>query len=78
MALLVPAVLLLLVALMTGRMWLLVVAAITWPLYIAGVLVGWWGDGVGDGWEYALITGTGASVSAAAVGIVIHRMRMRH
>ena len=59
------------VGVLTGR-WEavgLVVAAI--PVYYLGLNAGWWGHGVGDGWQYALLAATlvGAIAVAAAVGV---------
>jgi len=60
-----------------GRWQVVVVAAAAVPLYFAGLLAGWWGSGVGDGWQFALAIGTVAGTGAAALGVASRRVTNR-
>jgi hypothetical protein len=51
-----------------------VVAAALVPFYFAGLLAGWWGSGVGDGWQFALAGGTAASMVGAVTGVAVRRL----
>ncbi|MDQ5821964.1 MAG: hypothetical protein M3540_11040 [Actinomycetota bacterium] len=51
--------------------WVAVVpAGSVWPLYVLGLKQSWWGHGVGDGWEYALIVITAALILGSATGVL--------
>jgi hypothetical protein len=56
-----------------GRWWVLGLPAIVVPILYVGANYGWWGSGLGDGWQFALafvlvlaITATGAGLVARA------------
>lgn len=56
-----------------GRWWVLGLPAIVVPILYIGANYGWWGGGLGDGWQFALvfvlvlaITATGAGLAARA------------
>jgi len=51
-----------------------VVAAVLVPFYFAGLVAGWWGSGVGDGWQFALAIGTAASMVGAVAGVATRRL----
>jgi hypothetical protein len=51
-----------------------VIAAALVPFYFAGLVAGWWGSGVGDGWQFALAIGTAASTVGALVGVATRRL----
>lgn len=57
---------------------IIVVATASWPLYMWGLVEGWWGSGVGDGWRYGLVLGTviclAVSVAAVVVGWGLRRL----
>lgn len=56
------------------RRWLAVVVAIAlWPLFYAGLLLGIWGSGVGDGWEYAAALLTGVCAAGGVAGMALGR-----
>lgn len=56
------------------RSWLAVALVVgLWPGYIVGVLVGLWGYGVGDNWQYAAVIGTAAVAAGAVAGMVAGR-----
>jgi hypothetical protein len=44
-----------------------------WILYVAGREQEWWGSGVGDGWQIALIVGAVVAGVAGAAGVVARR-----
>lgn len=57
------------------RSWVVVAVVVTlWTAYIAGVLLGAWGNGVGDGWQYAAVIGTAAAATGAVAGMVARGM----
>ena len=49
--------------------WILVVPFAAVPIFYLGLLAGWWGAGVGDGWQYAFLIVLALSVLATAVAI---------
>lgn len=71
MTVLVTTVGLFLAALFAGRSWLFVLPATGWPLYFLGLHRGWWGHGIGDLWQYALIGVTLVGLLAVAVGLAL-------
>lgn len=54
-----------------GRSWLLIVAVCVWPVFFVGLLAGWWGSGVGEGWPYALVGLILVSVVGVFLGLLI-------
>ena len=54
-----------------GRSWLLIVAVCVWPVFFVGLLAGWWGSGVGDGWPYALVGLILVSVVGVLLGLLV-------
>lgn len=59
-----------------GRWPVVVPAAAVWPLYLLGRKEGWWGSGVGDGWQFALAFGVLLVAIATGTGVLARR-RMR-
>ena len=59
-----------------GRWPVVVPAAAAWPLYLLGRKEGWWGSGVGDGWQFALVFGVLLVAIATGTGVLARR-RMR-
>lgn len=56
-----------------GR-WIVIAPAVAiWALYFAGLKQEWWGSGVGDGWQAALVIGAGAAAIGSVVGVLIGR-----
>jgi hypothetical protein len=49
------------------------VAAVIWPLYFAGLRANLWGYGVGDGWAAVAAMLTIVSASAALAGVITGR-----
>ncbi|MEO6487980.1 MAG: hypothetical protein ABIO78_08590 [Thermoanaerobaculia bacterium] len=60
-------------AAIVGRWIVIAPAVVTWVLYVAGLKQHWWGSGVGDGWEAALLIGAGAAALGSLAGVVIGR-----
>jgi hypothetical protein len=53
-----------------ARSWFaLLLPAIGWPLFYGGLNQGWWGNGTGDGWQYAalLVSAVGVLTTGLAV-----------
>jgi hypothetical protein len=69
-----------LVGFIVGRWPAAFVAPGIWALYILGLTRHWWGYGVGDGWQFALVVGAAAAAVGAATGVLARRARyrMRH
>jgi hypothetical protein len=47
------------------------------PLYMLGLSQGWWGTGVGDGWQYGLAIGIAVAAIGAAAGVLARRSKQR-
>lgn len=60
-----------LIGLLVGRWWTLLVPIAAVPCFYLGLNAGWWGSGVGDGWQFAMIfvLGLTAVAQATAVGV---------
>ncbi len=65
-----------------GRWTIPIVLAAVWLMYVFGRKLEWWGSGVGDGWQVALVVGTVLAAVAGAVGVFarhkIRRPNSRH
>ena len=57
-----------------GRWAVLALPWLIWPLYFVGLNVGWWGSGVGDGWQYVMAALVLISTVAAASGVLVRRV----
>jgi len=58
------------------RSWLaLLLPAIGWPLFFAGLRMEWWGNGTGDGWQYLDVLTMGVGVVATALAVAACRTR---
>jgi hypothetical protein len=56
------------------RRWLaVVVVVVPWPVYYAGLLVGIWGSGVGNGWAYAAVLLTASCAGGGVAGVLLGR-----
>jgi len=62
------------VAFVIGRAWALLLPAIAWPLYFLGLRERWWGNGLGDNWQYALAGVTLLGLAAAAAGLMLRAL----
>ena len=58
------------------RWWALMVPLAAVPLFYAGL--SWWGDGVGDGWQYAAVMVTAVGLFGSALGVVVGRFLARN
>ena len=53
-----------------ARRWLaLVLPALGWPLFYVGLTQRWWGDGTGDGWQYAALLLTALGVFSTGLAV---------
>jgi Na+/melibiose symporter-like transporter len=60
-----------------SRSWIAVLLpAIAWPLFYAGLNQGSWGDGTGDGWQYVALVVT--AVGILSTGLAVTAVRARH
>jgi hypothetical protein len=56
------------------RWWALTLPLLAIPLFYAGLVYGWWGNGVGDGWQLAAVMVTVVGLLGAAVGVALGRL----
>jgi hypothetical protein len=50
------------------------VPAVLVPLYYVGLKSDWWGNGVGDGWQFAAGAVTLAAMLATAIAVAVSRL----
>jgi hypothetical protein len=60
-----------------GRACVLVVPFAAVPIFYLGLLAGWWGAGVGDGWHAGFVIVLALSVLATAIGIGLRALTRR-
>ena len=60
-----------LLGLAVGRWWLLAAPFLVVPAFYLGLDRGWWLDGLGDGWQYALALVLALCVAATGAGIAL-------
>ena len=58
--------------------WTLVLPLAAVPIFYAGLRNGWWGDGVGDGWQYAAVMVTVVGFFGSVLGVVVGRFLARN
>jgi len=56
-----------------GRWAIPVVLSAGWLLYVLGRKEEWWGSGVGDGWQVALVVGALLAAVAGGAGVFARR-----
>jgi hypothetical protein len=66
-----------LIGVITRRWVALLLPAIGWPVFYAGLNRGWWGHGTGDGWEYAAVVLTSFGIVSTALAIGAARSLIR-
>jgi hypothetical protein len=72
----VPILLLVLVALaaLIRQWWAVALPLLAVPLFYVGLRNGWWGDGVGDGWQFAAAAVTIVGLLGAMLGVTVGRV----
>jgi hypothetical protein len=61
-----------------ARSWgALLLPALGWPLFYLGLNRGWWGNGTGDGWQYAAVLITAFGVVSTAISVAAARAMRR-
>jgi hypothetical protein len=58
---------------LAGKWVIAVLPLLVWPPFYLGLHEGWWGSGVGDGWQYAAAIVVSLSIVATLVGVTIGR-----
>ena len=61
----------------TRRWSALLLPAVGWPLCYLGLNRGWWGNGTGDGWQYAALLITALGVVSTGLAVAATRARRR-
>jgi ascorbate-specific PTS system EIIC-type component UlaA len=61
-----------------SQSWIAVVLPTTaWPLFYSGLNQGWWGNGTGDGWQYAALVVTAVGILSTGLAVAVARTRRR-
>lgn len=64
-------------AALVRQWWIVVLPLAAVPLFYAGLRNGWWGDGVGDGWQYAAVSVTMMGFLSSVLGVALGRFLVR-
>ena len=59
------------VAFVVGRWWVLICPLVVVPMFYLGADRGWWGNGLGDGWQYVMVFGVALAVASGTVGVLV-------
>lgn len=59
--------------LIIGRWVALLIPALAIPLFYIGLRYGWWGYGVGDGWQYVALAVTIVAMAASGGAVLLSR-----
>ena len=70
-------VLLAVIAALIRQWWVVVLPLLAVPLFFAGLRNGWWGDGVGDGWQYVAVSVTIFGLLGSVLGVAVGRFLAR-
>jgi hypothetical protein len=62
-----------LVGAVTRRWQAVLLPTVWWPLFYAGLNKGWWGDGTGDGWQWAAVAIGAFSFFTTAAAVALAR-----
>jgi hypothetical protein len=65
------------VAAFLRRWWTVTLPLVAILLFYAGLREGWWGDGVGDGWQYAAVLVTVVGLLGSALGVAVGPLVVR-
>jgi hypothetical protein len=65
-------------AMVVGRWWALALPFVVVPLLYLGLGRGWWGAGLGDGWEFAMVGVWALAVGAASVAVAVRALARSH
>jgi hypothetical protein len=57
-----------------ARGWALLLPAAVVPVLYFGADQGWWGNGLGDGWYFAMILVLAVTIAVTAAGVVLRRL----
>jgi hypothetical protein len=65
------------VAAFVRQLWIVALPLVAFPLFYAGLRQGWWGDGVGDGWQYVAVLVMIVGVLGSLLGVALGRFVTR-
>jgi hypothetical protein len=66
-----------LVGALVGRWWVLIVPLAVVPVIYIGTLQDWWGSGLGDGWQVAVMFVLAFALAITAAAITLRRIVSR-
>jgi hypothetical protein len=58
-----------------GRPWVIIVAVVAIIAFYVGLDSGWWGDGTGDGWQFAMLLVIAGAAAVTATTVILGRIR---
>ena len=58
-----------------GRLWVIIVAVVAIIAFYVGLDSGWWGNGTGDGWQFAMLLVIAVAGAVTATAVVLGRIR---
>jgi ascorbate-specific PTS system EIIC-type component UlaA len=64
-------------AVLIHQWWVIALPLTLIPLFYAGLASGWWGAGVGDGWQLVAVAATVLALLAATLGVAAGRVATR-
>ena len=57
-----------------GRPWVVAVAVVAIIAFYVGLNSGWWGNGTGDGWQFAMLLGIAVAAAVTATAVILGRI----
>lgn len=72
-----PAVVLFVLAFVSGSWHTGLIPLVVWPVFFVGLHEGWWGNGLGDNWLLGFLMSVAATTLAAVAGVLARRAAER-
>ncbi len=60
---------------LVARPWVVVVGVVAVIAFYVGLDSGWWGNGTGDGWQFAMLLAVAVAAAVTAAAVVLGRVR---